>query len=394
MTDLHPALTFNGLRTAQTGRGLDPYAFAAYMAIALSADGYTGTTTPLSYKTIGERSGMTARHARTCIKRLVTAGLLRVETQKTAAGDSDSNRYTLVLGGEQCSLPPAEVRNNVPNPDEQYAEGVRNNVHGGREQRSYYKDKEERMTTGRSVQDNDTGVGVVVHDQQPADPIYVELLDLYAAEIGPATPIAAGELRTLFDRYGAEDVRDAIRTAVLANARKLGHVKGTLRNREREGKLLRDGQRVLMPIAEAPRMKTPAAKNDLHTGAAAGLTAFERLQAGLPIEARTDAPAPCPERAAWDAAYDQLRRHLDGGRFETWLEGAQFLRMDGGAFVIGVRSGAAVQMLQHRLYRVVARVLGDVWGQPAEILFESADAGAGFAPASAGLPDWARAGVG
>jgi chromosomal replication initiator protein len=81
---------------------------------------------------------------------------------------------------------------------------------------------------------------------------------------------------------------------------------------------------------------------------------------------------------AWETAYHQLALQLDSAKFETWVRDAKFVRFDGGEFVIGVRNAFARDMLQHRLYRNVARVLSDAWGQPATVRFEiSQSAGAG-----------------
>jgi chromosomal replication initiator protein len=72
----------------------------------------------------------------------------------------------------------------------------------------------------------------------------------------------------------------------------------------------------------------------------------------------------------WSAAYNQLELQLDRASFDTWLRGAVFLRIEDERFVIGVRNDYAREMLQHRLYRNVRRVLSDVCGQPVELVFE------------------------
>lgn len=76
------------------------------------------------------------------------------------------------------------------------------------------------------------------------------------------------------------------------------------------------------------------------------------------------------QEEAWELAYSQLELQLDRANFDTWLRGAVFLRMDDGVFVIGVRNSYARDMLQHRLYRNVWRVLTDCYGQEVEIRFE------------------------
>jgi chromosomal replication initiator protein len=73
---------------------------------------------------------------------------------------------------------------------------------------------------------------------------------------------------------------------------------------------------------------------------------------------------------AWEIAYHQLELQLDRGSFDTWLRGAVFLRAEGNCFVIGVRNTYASDMLQHRLYRNIWRVLTDIWGSHVDIQFE------------------------
>jgi chromosomal replication initiator protein len=73
---------------------------------------------------------------------------------------------------------------------------------------------------------------------------------------------------------------------------------------------------------------------------------------------------------AWNAAFSQLEIQLDRASFETWLRGAVFLSVEDGLFVIGARNSYARDMLQHRLYRNIRRVLSDCYGQQVELRFE------------------------
>lgn len=73
---------------------------------------------------------------------------------------------------------------------------------------------------------------------------------------------------------------------------------------------------------------------------------------------------------AWNAAYHQLELQFDRASFDTWLRRTSFLGYDEGVFVIGVQNGYVLDMLQHRLYRNVRRVLSDVWGDEVELRFE------------------------
>ncbi|GAB4512566.1 MAG: chromosomal replication initiator protein DnaA [Anaerolineae bacterium] len=73
---------------------------------------------------------------------------------------------------------------------------------------------------------------------------------------------------------------------------------------------------------------------------------------------------------AWEIAYSQLELQLDRGTFNTWLRGATLLRVEDGIFVVGVRNHYSQEMLQHRLYRQIRRVMSDVCGVDIELRFE------------------------
>ncbi|HRL12500.1 MAG TPA: chromosomal replication initiator protein DnaA [Aggregatilineales bacterium] len=75
-------------------------------------------------------------------------------------------------------------------------------------------------------------------------------------------------------------------------------------------------------------------------------------------------------QTAWETAYHQLALQLDRGSFETLLRDAVLLDVIDGTFVIGVHSVYARDMLQHRLYRNVRRILSDVANMPVELRFE------------------------
>jgi chromosomal replication initiator protein len=90
---------------------------------------------------------------------------------------------------------------------------------------------------------------------------------------------------------------------------------------------------------------------------------------------------------AWDTAYRQLELQLEAGKFDTWVRDARFLRYEDGEFVIGVRNSFTRDMLQHRLYRNVARVLSDAFGQNTAVRFEiTGSNGAGKSHSDSDLP--------
>lgn len=73
---------------------------------------------------------------------------------------------------------------------------------------------------------------------------------------------------------------------------------------------------------------------------------------------------------AWNLAYSQLELQFDRATFDTWLREATLLRVDNGVFIIGVNNTYAQEMLRHRYYRNIRRVLSDVLNKQTELKFE------------------------
>ncbi|MEO0563311.1 MAG: chromosomal replication initiator protein DnaA [Chloroflexota bacterium] len=75
---------------------------------------------------------------------------------------------------------------------------------------------------------------------------------------------------------------------------------------------------------------------------------------------------------AWQNAYIQLEIQFDRANFDTWIKDTTYLDFDANerVFVLGVQNSYARDMLQHRLYRNVRRVLSDAYGEEIEIEFE------------------------
>lgn len=72
----------------------------------------------------------------------------------------------------------------------------------------------------------------------------------------------------------------------------------------------------------------------------------------------------------WLRAYSQLEIQLDRASFDTWVRAAHFLKCEDNIYTIGVAHQYARDMLQHRLYRDVRRILSNVVGAPVELLFQ------------------------
>jgi hypothetical protein len=110
----------------------------------------------------------------------------------------------------------------------------------------------------------------------------------------------------------------------------------------------------------------------------------------LPVAGRGIAAAPAPEavsknltaiirdgmtaQAAWSATYHQLELQLDSQSFDSCLRAAKLVdyETDTSTFIVRVHSTYARDMLQHRLYRNVARVMRDVTGREVAVRFEAA----------------------
>lgn len=124
----------------------------------------------------------------------------------------------------------------------------------------------------------------------------------------------------------------------------------------------------------------PAHENDYvnHTSSAADDTPPTREELEAEWRRRHPAPktTPVPDSAAaaqWRSAFAQLEIQLDKANFETWLRDAQFVDFEDGApgvFVIGVRNNYARDMLTHRLYRSVQKVVSYVVGVDVDLRFE------------------------
>jgi hypothetical protein len=79
--------------------------------------------------------------------------------------------------------------------------------------------------------------------------------------------------------------------------------------------------------------------------------------------------------AAWSAVYHQLELQLDRASFDTWLRSAKLVdyEPDTSTFSVRVHNSYARDMLQHRLYRNVTRILRDVTGRDVTVRFEAAE---------------------
>ena len=100
----------------------------------------------------------------------------------------------------------------------------------------------------------------------------------------------------------------------------------------------------------------------------------DKTQDKLPdkIESQKDYESRCQQNDQgrhWLATWYQLELQLDRASFDTWLKTARFIGVEDGVYIIQVENNYARDMLQHRLYRNVKRVLSDCIGTQTEIRF-------------------------
>lgn len=95
---------------------------------------------------------------------------------------------------------------------------------------------------------------------------------------------------------------------------------------------------------------------------------------GVIVNKQDKAPPPTSGDAQnlWNIAYNQLQLQFDRPTFDTWIKSVIFIHTenDGKLYVMGAKNNIMRDMLQHRLYRNIRRVLSDVCGYDVELRFE------------------------
>ena len=71
----------------------------------------------------------------------------------------------------------------------------------------------------------------------------------------------------------------------------------------------------------------------------------------------------------WSATLGELELQMTQATFDTWLRGSKLLKYEGGAFVVGVKSGYAKDWLEHRLLATIKRTLARQSGKTVEVKF-------------------------
>lgn len=71
----------------------------------------------------------------------------------------------------------------------------------------------------------------------------------------------------------------------------------------------------------------------------------------------------------WSAALGELQLQMTQATFDTWLRDSRLIKVEGGKYVVGVRSGYAKDWLENRLLSTIKRTLARLTGQTVDISF-------------------------
>ena len=72
----------------------------------------------------------------------------------------------------------------------------------------------------------------------------------------------------------------------------------------------------------------------------------------------------------WNTALGQLQLRVTRPNYDTWLKDTEGIRIEAGAFVVGVPSEFIKEWLSTRMRSLVCQTLGDILGRPMEVSFE------------------------
>jgi DnaD/phage-associated family protein len=216
---------------------LSPGQLRIYAVIARRADREKATAFP-SYATIADDAHVSRTSAINGVKALVLLGYLSKQAQESGQGDPTSNLYTISGEGSQIFILPRPYV--APNPpqaapklDHRSAEFVpqvvqpldRGGANVAPEQDSLNKKKENK------TQENGRTRAQAREAASPpaaADPELQKLLNDFRENIGTLTGMVHEVICELAERHGMDQVRDAIREAVIYEKRSLAYVRRVL----------------------------------------------------------------------------------------------------------------------------------------------------------------------
>jgi hypothetical protein len=195
-----------------------------------------------------------------------------------------------------------------------------------------------------------------------------------SSESSPPTPPDDDDLKnfkTFERRFGRlkEVTRIELRAAIeRLGAGRVGEVV------ERCAKRGRSWAYVLAALANEPTTETTVSENTKALLAQMLEGEYEVPEQAVPTARVADVFDPQSGwivREVWQAVAHQLEMQLDRASFDTFLRASMLLDYDRdqSAFTVLVQTSYAREMCQHRLYRLIARVLRDVCRRPMEARF-------------------------
>jgi hypothetical protein len=79
---------------------------------------------------------------------------------------------------------------------------------------------------------------------------------------------------------------------------------------------------------------------------------------------------------AWRLAKSQLRAQMERDQYQRWVEPTQLIAAEGGRLTLAARDQRGVDMLTHRLPRLLCKVAGDAFRRPVKFDFQMMGGGA------------------
>jgi hypothetical protein len=181
----------------------------------------------------------------------------------------------------------------------------------------------------------------------------LEKFKAFEKRFGRLKEAAAAGLRGAVERLGAGRVGEVVERCA-KRGRSWAYVLAALANESAAEPTVSENTKALLEqivdsAYEAPKPLVPSTRVNEVFDAQYGRTAQE----------------------TWQGIAHQLEMQLDRASYDTWLRGAQLMDYDReqSTFTVLVCTSYAREMCQHRLYRLITRVLRHVCGRPMEARF-------------------------
>lgn len=296
---------------------------------------------------------------------------------KSGASSAQMGAYTTKESSRQeSSIPDRTPQPPTPPAPRRTTVGV-----GGREPQRPEADSGEYTAAGEGPQPRQA------HDSDPVDAA-VPLSPGSAAPLSPLTPAARDLVAALMASYERLGLTEGY-AARLISTHGEDHVRAVHRHVQANWHQYSVGlpSRIHSPVGfmtdelASRRLNLPP----VPSGDVDPVGSDDLNQAPVLDDEWPDLPLPAPDPEApgshemvgrrtagevWTTAHHQMSLLFDRPSFDMWLKAAQLRGYSGGTFIVGVPTAHAVDMLQHRYYRKVQRVVEGLANQPVSLTFE------------------------